>query len=214
MTAPTGEQQPSPTPAPAPQPTPTPAPVPHPTPGPTPAPQPQPERTFTQAEYNAFEARVKRDFRAKEEALQADADFGRRLKDLFGSGVSPTGTPEEQVQQLTAERTTDKTRITELEADKLRYKLAATAGLHPTLWDRVRGNDEAAILADIETLKPVSATPGVVPAAPGVPTPPAPAGPQPNPQQGTPSANDGKTGSVKSGQDLFAQRNGKSSAAT
>lgn len=212
MTAPTGEHQPSPTPAPAPQP--APAPAPQPTPGPAPAPQPQPERTFTQAEFNAFEARVKREFREKAEAVQADADFGKRLKELFGGGTGPTGTPEEQVQQLTTASTQKDQRITELEADKLRYKLAATAGLHPTLWDRVRGNDETAILADIETLKPASAALGATPAAPGAPTPPAPAGPQPNPQQGTPSANDGKTGSVKSGADLFAQRNGKSSAAT
>jgi hypothetical protein len=206
MTAPTGEQQPAPQQAPAPQATPAPQSPPNPAPAP---PQPQTPRTFTQDEFNSFEARVKREYRAKEQALQADADFGKRLKELLG-GTGPTGTPEEQVQQLTAERNTDKTRIAELEADKLRYKLAATAQLHPTLWDRVRGNSEAEILADIETLKPANAALAAAPGAPGVTTPPAtPPGPAPNPQQGNPSTNDGKTGSTKSGRDLFKERNGR-----
>lgn len=200
MTVPTGEPQPTPNPAPAPQPTPTPGPAPQPTPHPTPAPAPAPERTFTQAEYNAFEAKTKREYREKAEGLQADADFGKRLKELLTGQGGPAATPEEQVQQLTAAQTTKDQKIADLEADKLRYKLAATAQLHPTLWDRVRGNTEEEILADIETLKPVGAGVGV--------SPPAPAGPQPNPQQGVPSATDGKTGSTASGRDLFKQRNG------
>ena len=194
MSQPTGEQQ-QPAPAPAPPATPPPAP----TPGPPPAtPPPAAPRTFTQEEFNAFEAKTKREYRAKAEADAALIEKGKKLEALLGEGKSP----EEQLQEMNASQAQKDQTIKDLNTALLRNKLAATANLHPTLWDRVRGDTEAEILADIETLKPAVGTPGVT-------TPPPPGGPQPNPQQGNPSAVDGKTGSVADGRSLYEQRNGK-----
>src|SRR3990167_9566233 len=140
---------------------------PAPTPNNVPPQQTQPdldEKKFSQREYNAFEANIKRQYQTKSE----------RDKELIEKGKQANI-----------------------------YKMAATAGLDPVLWDRVRGNTDDEIAADIETLKPLSSN--------GT-TPPAgtqqPGGPAPNRQQGTPSQNDGKTGRVADGRSPVKQRAG------
>lgn len=209
MSQPAGEPTPTPTPPPAPAPTPTPTPPPAPQAPPAAPATPTPPRTFTQEEFNRFEADTKRKYREKAEADAGFIELGKKLQEMLG-GQAANQTPEQQIQTLTSANAETVRERDEALAVNKRYKLAATAGLHPTLWDRLRGNTDEEILADIEVLKPASA-------ATGTPAPPPPGGPRPNPQQGTPSANDGKTGSTKSGAELFAARNGtgsKENAAT
>lgn len=174
-----------------------------PTPNNVPPQQQQPdldEKKFSQREYNAFEANVKRQYQSKSERDKELIEKGKK----YEAAEAENQPLAERVSTLSTQQAQ-----TERERDEARkqaniYKMAATAGLDPVLWDRVRGNTDDEIAADIETLKPLSSN-GTTPPAGSTQQP---GGPAPNRQQGNPSQNDGKTGSVADGRSLFKQRAG------
>jgi len=139
---------------------------------------------------------VKREYREKAER---DADLIEKGKKLEAQEQEQQPLAERVSTQATAIAERDQ-KITALEADKIRYREAAIAGLDPVLWDRIRGNTEDEIKADIETLKPVGTGGATPPATPGTP------GRSPIRQQGVPSEADGKTGSLDAGRDLFKSK--------
>lgn len=172
-----------------------------PTPNNVPPQQPQDldEKKFSQREYNAFEASIKRQYQNRSDRDKDLIEKGKK----FEAAEAENQPLAERVSTLSASQAQAERERDEARKQANIYKMAATAGLDPVLWDRVRGETDDEIAADIETLKPLSSN--------GT-TPPAgtqqPGGPAPNRQQGTPSSNDGKTGSVASGRDLFKQRAG------
>jgi histone deacetylase complex regulatory component SIN3 len=176
--------------------------APAPTPNSVPPQQTQPdldEKKFSQREYNAFEANIKRQYQNRSERDKELIEKGKQ----FEAAEAENQPLAERVSTLSTQQAeTARERDEALKQAKV-YKMAAEAQLDPVLWDRVRGNTDDEIAADIETLKPLSSN--------GT-TPPAgtqqPGGPAPNRQQGTPSQNDGKTGSVADGRSLFKQRAG------
>lgn len=167
---------------------------------PKPGDNPTPPKTFTQEDYNKFEARIKREYREKAESDAELIELGKSAKEALDA-KRPL---EERVSTVTGELATTQRERDEIKAENKRYKLAATAKLDPLLWDRVRGTTDEEILADIETLRPLTAQPGE-PAPPPAPDRRTPA---PNRQQGNPSPNGGKVGSTQAGRDLYAQRHG------
>lgn len=175
---------------------------------PKPGEQAPPPKTFTQEDFNKFEARTKREYREKAERDAELIELGKTAKEALDA-KRPL---EERVTTVSTELATTQRERDEVKAENRRYKLAATAKLDPLLWDRVRGTTEEEILADIETLKPLNSVQQQADSPP--------AGgqrrlPQPNPQQGNPSPGGGKVGSTQAGRDLYNQRHGiKQDAAT
>jgi len=200
MTQPQGEPQPNDN-----TPTPTPAPKPGDGSGGAGGGQPQDgERTFTQREVNALEKRFKDEYRTKRESDEELIELGRKAKEALDA-KRPL---EERVATITGENATITKERDDLKTENLRMKLAGKARLHPDLWDRVRGDTEDAINADIETLKKFS------PAEQGDGHQPG-SGPglRPNPQQGLPQGDPNAQGSVAAGRDLHSRRHGQKQGA-
>lgn len=164
------------------------------------------EPKFTQRDLNNMEARFKREYRERREADDALIELGRQAQEALDA-KRPL---EERVATLTSERDGAVKDQGDLKVENRRMWLAGQARLHPDLWDRVRGNTDDEINADIETLKKFA--PADEQQQNGNQGGQQDRGPAPNPQQGHSSGNPNATGSIAAGRDLHARRHGKQSA--
>lgn len=150
---------------------------------------------FTQADYNRFEARIRHQYEQKAEADKALIEKGKQVAQQEQE-QKPLA---ERLQSISAESAQKDSTIAAKDLTITRIQLAWEAGLPPALGERVQGTTVDEIKADIEKLKAFA----------------QPAGPQtggglrPNPQQGAPSVENNRTGSVTAGRDLWSQRHGE-----
>lgn len=113
------------------------SPAPTPAPAATPAPTPAPVDEATKAKLAEFEA-AKKDLEAAQKKL---ADYAKKEQEEADK--------QKSVEQKLAEKEAE---LTKAKREGLVIKLAASKGLDVDLIDRVRGEDEAAITADIDLL--------------------------------------------------------------
>lgn len=152
---------------------------------------------FTQADYNRFEAQIRREYASKAERDKDLIEKGKEYEGLLAES-RPLSERVETLSGVVAER--DQTIATK-DLTITRMQLAWEAGLPPALGERVQGNTVDEIKADIEKLKGFTTAQQQQQQGPGI---------RPNPQQGVPSQGDpNRTGSVDAGRDLWAKRHGK-----
>lgn len=158
---------------------------------------------FTQADYNRFEANIRREYAQKAERDKALIEKGKAAE-AMEQEARPLSERVEALSGTVAEK--DQT-IAQKDLAITRMQLAWDAGLPPAIGRRVTGNTVDEINADIEALKrDLNLTGQQQQQGAGV---------RPNPQQGVPSAGDThRTGSVDAGRDLFDKRHGKKEAAS
>jgi hypothetical protein len=137
VTAPAGDPEPTPT---------------VPKPGPQGGQQPEPEKTFTQAQLNAFIAQTRRETEAKFEGFDEIKAKATQLDQLTESTKSEVQRANESAAEFKARAETEAKEKAEAKLENLRYKLSAKKGLDPELWDRVTGTTEEEITADVEKL--------------------------------------------------------------
>lgn len=156
---------------------------------------------ISQSHMNHLLAQQKRELNEK----YGDYDTLKERAEKFDSLVNTTKTAEETAAELNAQLATRERDVADGKLTIQAQRLAALAGIHPDLWDMVKGPDEATINTNIERLKAHTAPPA----------PPEGSGaPQQRrgraPGQGRPGAGDGDGGgSVASGRDLYESRKPK-----
>ena len=162
---------------------------------------------FSQRQVNTLLADEKRKYREKRAADEALIERGKKAEEAENA-KRPL---EERVATLSSEGAQKDSRISELEADKLRLTLAGKAQLHPDLWGYLQGDSEGEINSHIETLKKFK----VADEADNDQQQQQRGGSkvQPSRQQGRPSSNDGATGTVGAGRDLFRKMHGQTTDA-
>lgn len=153
---------------------------------------------FTQKQYNDFEARTRREYQQK---LDRDKELIEKGKEYEGL-LAESQPLSERISAVSAESAQKDSTIASKDTQILRMQLAWDAGLPPAIGRRVQGNTEDEIKADIEDLKKDMAAAGVPAGGSG-------GGLRPNLQQGVPSPDNNRTGSVSAGRDLWATKHGK-----
>lgn len=159
--------------------------------------KPDNEPRFTQADINRLEATFKREYQSKRQRDEELIEKGKRLEQQEQE-QQPLS---ERVTALSAESAQKDSALASKDTQILRMQLAWDAGLPPAIGRRVQGNTEDEIKADIESLKADLTASGTVYGQGS--------GLRPNPQQGAPSTNNDRTGSLSAGRDLWSKRHGK-----
>lgn len=112
----------------------------------------QGEKTFTQAQLTAILERKTREIESRYEGfddIKAKADEYDKLNDSVKSEVQRA---TEAAQAIAGERDSFKSENEKLQTLLRRQKISATEGLDPDLWDRVIGDTEEEIAADVKRL--------------------------------------------------------------
>ncbi|HJT93881.1 MAG TPA: hypothetical protein VJ777_18450 [Mycobacterium sp.] len=161
---------------------------------------------FSQRHYNNFEANLRREYAQKRAADEALINKGKQLEQQEQE-QQPLS---ERVSTLSTEKAALDSQLSSTRLEKMRLEMAYDAGLPPALGRRVQGNTREEIEADIEALKQAGFGGTQQQGAGGQQQG---SGVKPNQQQGMPSADNQRTGSVSSGRDLFKDRHGKKEAA-
>jgi hypothetical protein len=143
-------------------------------PAPPPAGDPKPPAEPTSDELRAQLDEWKANARKHEERAKQNADAAKRLAAIEDANKSET-------ERLSGRVTEFEKRAIEAERALLQSKVGAAAGLPPALWDRLRGEDEAAMAEDAKSIIAFA-------------TPPIP--PKPTPPAGDVGAGTGGTGST------------------
>lgn len=115
----------------------------------------QPEKNFTQADVD----RIVADRLKREKEKYADYDDlkarAKKLGDLEAAQMSEQEKLQAQLAQLEKGKAEAEARVKALEISTLRARLLAEAGLPAELADRVKGETEEEIKADLESLKKI-----------------------------------------------------------
>lgn len=159
---------------------------------------------FSQKWANDFEARLRRDYSEKADKDKALIEKGKEYEALLAESQPLS----ERVQSLSVESAQKDSTIAEKDLTIRRLQLAYEAGLPPALGRRVQGKTEEEIRADIEDLKKDLANSG------GGQGQGQGGGLRPNPQQGAPSPDSNRQGSVSAGRSLWEQKHQKADAAS
>ncbi len=122
----------------------------------------QPENTEAESSEDLGDAGKKalaeerRQRRALEKQLKdlgaSNASLQQRLKEFDDRDKSEIERAHEAAQSVAKERDSFKSEADKLRILRLRDKISATKGLDPDLWDRVIGDNEEEISADVERL--------------------------------------------------------------
>lgn len=110
------------------------------------------DRTFTQSQLNAIVAQARRETEAKFEGHDELKNKAAQLDQLTQSTKSEVQRATEAAAEVAKERDGFKTTNVELQKQLLRQKISATEKLDPDLWDRVKGDTDEEISADVRAL--------------------------------------------------------------
>lgn len=101
----------------------------------------------------AEERKARRDLeRQLKEAGTSNTSLQQRLKEFEDRDKTEIDKANEAVKTVATERDTFKSEAEKLKTALQRQKICATKGLDPDLWDRVIGDTEEEITADVERL--------------------------------------------------------------